>query len=213
MASIVVRTLIIYILITFSLRIMGKRQIGELDVGELVSTLLISEIAAIPIDDPDIPLLNAIIPMLIIISLEIIISTLKNKSERLKRAIEGEPVYIIYKGKILQEAMSENRISINELLSELRGQGIGDVGDVYYGIIEQNGTLSIIKTDDTPMAHSVIIDGTVIRKNLGRLSLDDTWLQGELSKGGYSYSDVYLMTVTDSGEVNIILKEGKSDES
>ncbi len=213
MASIVVRTLIIYILITFSLRIMGKRQIGELDVGELVSTLLISEIAALPIDDPDIPLLNAIIPTLIIISLEIIVSTIKNKSERLKRTIEGEPVYVIYKGRILQEALSDNRISINELLAELRAQGIGDVSDVYYGIIEQNGTLSVIKTTDNPIAHSVIIDGTVIIKNLKRLGLDEEWLKEKLSGVGCEKKDVYLMTVTDSSEINIILKEGKTSEN
>ena len=110
MASIAVRTLLIYILLTFSLRIMGKRQLGELDVGELVSTLLISEIAAIPVDDPDIPLLNAIIPTLLILSLEIIISTVKNKSETLKTTIEGVPCYIIYKGKLLQNVLKENRI-------------------------------------------------------------------------------------------------------
>ena len=98
MTSIVVRTIIVYIILSFSLRIMGKRQIGELDVGELVSTLLISEIASIPIDDPDIPLMNAIIPILFILAIEIIISTLKNKSEKLKKIVEGTPEYIIYKG-------------------------------------------------------------------------------------------------------------------
>ena len=97
MASIIIRTAIVYALLTFSLRITGKRQLGELDVGELVCTLLISELMAIPIDDPDIPLLNALIPTLLVIALEIIISGIKNKSEKLKRAIEGSPTYIIYK--------------------------------------------------------------------------------------------------------------------
>ena len=96
MASIVVRTVIVYVLLSFSLRIMGKRQLGELDVSELVSTLLISEIASISIDDPDIPLLNAIIPILLIVSIEVILSTIKNKSEKLKTVIEGRPEYIIY---------------------------------------------------------------------------------------------------------------------
>lgn len=209
MATIVARTLIIYLLITVSLRVMGKRQIGELDVGELVSTLLISEIAAIPIDDPDIPLLNAIIPTLIIISLEIIISTIKNKSEKMKRTIEGEPVYVIYRGKIIQKALSDNRISVNELLAELRGQGVGDVSDVYYGIIEQNGGLSIIKTDDSPLAHSVIIDGTLIEKNIRRLGLCSDWVKKRLSESGCSLGEVYLMTVTDEKKVNIIIKEEK----
>ena len=159
MASIVIRTIIIYALLTIALRTMGKRQIGELDVGELVSTLLISELAAIPIDDPDIPLLNAIIPIFLIISIEIILSSVKNKSETLKNIIEGSPTYIIYKGRILQKELFENRISVNELLRELRSQGIGNVNDVEYGIIEQDGGLSIIKKNEGPLFHSIIIDG------------------------------------------------------
>ena len=96
MASIFIRTLIIYLFLSISLKIMGKRQIGELEVGELVSTLVISEVAALPIADPDIPLMNAIIPVLFIVCLEIIISSLKNKSEKLKKYIEGEPIFLIY---------------------------------------------------------------------------------------------------------------------
>ena len=135
MLSIVIRTVILYILLSFSLRITGKRQLGELDVSELVSTLLISEIASIPIDDPDIPMLNAIIPILLIASIEIIISAIKNRSERLKAIVEGTPDYIIYKGRILQQRLYDNRISINELLSELRTQGIGNFSEVEYAIL------------------------------------------------------------------------------
>ena len=157
MASILVRTVIVYILLSFSLRVMGKRQLGELDVMELVSTLLISELASIPIDDPDIPLLNAIIPILLILSAEVIISTLKNKSEKLKEAIEGKPVYIIYKGKLLQDALRENRISVNELLSEIRTQGIADISEINYAILEQNGKITVVSLlrqgDYRPSAH------------------------------------------------------------
>ena len=209
MVSIVIRTLIIYILLTFSLRIMGKRQIGELDVGELVSTLLISELAAIPIDDPDIPLLNAIIPSLFIIALEIIISTVKNKSERLKRAVEGIPSYIIYKGRLLQNSLNDNRISVNELLSEMRSQGIGDIREVHYGIIEQNGTLSLLKKGDTPLAHAIVIDGSVIEENLKKQGYNEEWLNKHLKDKKRSIEDVFLMTVTDEGDINIILKDGK----
>ena len=145
MVAIVIRCLIMYILLTFSMRIMGKRQIGELDVGDLVSTLLISELAAIPIDDPDIPLLNAVIPILLLISLEIIISTIKNRSRLIKKAVEGRPVYIIYKGRILEDELIKNRISINELLGEMRGQNIFDISEIKYGIIEQNGIISFFK--------------------------------------------------------------------
>lgn len=207
MASILIRTLIIYVLLSFSLRVMGKRQLGELDVGELVSTLLISEIASIPIDDPDIPLLNAIIPILFILTMEIILSTIKNKSEKLKLTLEGKPTYIIYKGRLLQTALKENRISINELLSELRSQSIGDIKDVYYAAVEQNGVLSVIKTDQSGMAHAIIIDGTLMEDVLRAQGYDERWVKKRLKEQKTEIDKVFLMTVTDEGEINIIERE------
>lgn len=207
MTSIVVRTVIIYILLSFSLRIMGKRQLGELDVGELVSTLLISEIASIPIDDPDIPLLNAIIPILFILSVEIILSTIKNKSEKAKELIEGKPEYIIYKGRLLQKALKDNRISLNELLSEMRTQGIGDIEEIYYAAIEQNGSLSILKKGETSMAHAIIIDGNLIKNNLKAHGYDERWLAKRLKEAKVRQNEVYLMSVNDEGQVSFIIKE------
>jgi uncharacterized membrane protein YcaP (DUF421 family) len=186
---------------------MGKRQIGELDVGDLVSTLLISELAAIPIDDPDIPLLNAIIPSLIIVAAEILISSLKNKSEKIKEIVEGTPTYIIYKGRILQSVLDENRISINEVLAEMRTQGIGDISEIYYGIVEQNGTLSLLKRGGEMLAHTVIVDGTVMKDGLKRLGRGDEWLLKKLRERGVIPSEVFLMTVTDAGEINLVKKE------
>ncbi len=207
MTSILIRTVIIYILLTVSLRIMGKRQLGELDVSELVSTLLISEIAAIPIDDPDIPLLNAIISILFIISVEIILSTVKNKSEKLKKIIEGKPEYIIYKGRLLQKSLRSNRISINELLSGMRSQGIGDIKNVYYAIVEQNGTLSFLTRQDENLAHPVIIDGNRIKGKVKELGYGENWLDSQLKDRKLTEKDIFLMTVSDKGEINIIVKE------
>ena len=209
MTSIVVRTVIIYLLLSISLRIMGKRQLGELDVGELVSTLLISEIASIPIDDPDIPLLNAVIPILYILAVEIILSTIKNKSERMKGLIEGRPEYIIYKGRLLQKSLNDNRISINELLSEMRSQGVGDIEEVYYAAIEQNGSLSILKKDESVMAHALIIDAMIIEDNLKHHGYDSVWLSRRLEEAGVRQDKVFLMTVNDAGRINIITKEDK----
>ena len=209
MTSILVRTLIIYLLLSFSLRIMGKRQLGELDVSELVSTLLISEIASIPIDDPDIPLLNAIIPILFILSTEIILSTIKNKSERLKKTIEGKPEYIIYKGRLLQKVLDDNRISINELLSGLRSQGIGDIKKVYYATVEQNGVLSVLKVGESDLAHPIIIDGRVIEDTIKTLGYDRRWLDKQLAEQKAKQDDIFLMTVKDDGEINLIEKEKK----
>lgn len=209
MTSIVVRTIIVYILLSFTLRIMGKRQLGELDVGELVSTLLVSEIASIPIDDPDIPLMNAIIPILFILAVEIILSTVKNKSEKLKRAIEGKPDYIIYKGRLLQNVLTENRISINELLSEIRSQGIGDIDEVYYACIEQNGSLSVIKKGESEMAHVLIVDGNLMEDAIKAQGYNEEWMNKQLAKEKLRKDEVFLFTVTDKGETNIIKKEKK----
>ena len=209
MVSIVVRTVIIYALLLFALRIMGKRQLGELDAGELVSALLISEFATIPIDDPDIPLVNAILPILLILSLEILLSTIKNKSEKLKHTIEGRPTYIIYKGRLLQNALVENRISINEILSEIRSQGIGDMEEVGYAILEQNGTLSVLKKSDGEIAHSIVIDGEIIKDTLLPLGYNEKWLERKLEDAKLSLREVFLMTVTESGETKIIRKDGK----
>ena len=186
------------------MRITGKRQIGELDVGDLVSTLLISELAAIPIDDPDVPLLNAAIPILVIVSLEIIISTIKNKWRPLKKAVEGRPVYIIYKGRILMEELVDNRISISELLSEMRGQGIFDISEVEYGIIEQNGALSLFKKDDTAFAHTLICDGEIMNDTVRRIDAEDK-VKNALKKG--RLEDVILLTVDDEGKTNIIRRK------
>jgi len=187
------------------LKIMGKRQIGELEVNELVSTLLISEVAAIPIGDSDIPLLNAFIPIVFITSLEVALSAIKNRSSLLKRVVEGESVYVIYKGELLQDVLMKNRISINEILTEMRIQGIGDISEVYYGILEQNGKLSLLtvdKKDDA--AHTLVIDGHVDEKRLSEMGYDGKWLSDEVKKRGLSLSDIFLLTVKDDGSINII---------
>lgn len=207
MTSIVARTLIIYIFLSFMLRIMGKRQLGELEVSELVSTLLVSEIASLPIDNPDIPLLNAIIPIALIVSIEVILSTIKNKSERLKKTIEGEPEYIIYKGRLLQNALRDNRMSVNELLSQLRAQGVGSIDEVYYAAVEKSGSLSVLKRGESDLAHTIIIDGSIIEENLNSLGYNEIWLEKRLKERSAKRGDIFLMTVTDDGQIGIIMKD------
>ena len=212
MASILIRTIIIYILLTVSLRIMGKRQIGELDVGDLVSTLLVSELAAIPIDDPDIPLMNAVIPILLVICLEIVLSTIKNKSAFLKRTFDGEPVYIIYNGRLLQSNLRDNRISLDELLSELRSQGVFDICEVEYAIIEQNGTLSVKKYDGESIAHTLLIDGEILTDSVYRLGLDRRWVEKRLAELEMTVSETFLMTVDGDGKTTVIKKEQENED-
>ncbi len=214
MASIFLRTFIIYFLIAIALRVMGKRQIGELEVSELVSTLLISEIASLPIADPDIPLLNAIIPLFFILSLEIIISTLKNKSEKLKKLVEGEPVFLVYKGRICRKALSDNRLSINELLCEARLQGVGDIADVNYAILEQNGQISILKKGkDESIARPVIIDGEVKEEALIERGIKKKKLLSEIRGKGVSLDEIMLLTRDDEGKYNYYMRENEKNGS
>ena len=208
MTSIFIRTIIIYVILNIMLKIMGKRQIGELEVNELVSTLLISEIGALPISDTDIPLLPSVIPILFIASAEVIISVIKNKSPIIKRAVEGEPTYIIYKGRLRQHTLAENRISINELLTEMRTQGIGNLEDIRYAILEQNGKLSFLLESDSPnISKTLVIDTKPDLKNLKESGLNMEWLNKKLAEHKVKLSDVFLMTVNEAGEVSIIKKE------
>ena len=205
MASILIRTVLIYVLLSVFMKIMGKRAIGELDVFELITSLMLSELAAIPISDPDIPLFNAIIPILVIVSLEILISIFKNKSENLKRIIEGSPAFVIYKGRLIQRTLTDNRISVNELLSEMRCQGIGAMSEVEYGIIEQNGSISFIKRGEGEFAHPLVIDGEYIKsKKKSEKEISDI-----VAERGLSLDDIFLMTVDDGNKIDIIVKEEK----
>lgn len=205
MASILIRTVLIYVLLSVFMKIMGKRAIGELDVFELITSLMLSELAAIPISDPDIPLFNAIIPIMVIVSLEILISIFKNKSENLKRIIEGSPAFVIYKGRLIQRTLTDNRISVNELLSEMRCQGIGAMSEVEYGIIEQNGSISFIKRGEGEFAHPLVIDGEYIKsKKKSEKEISDI-----VAERGLSLDDIFLMTVDDGNKIDIIVKEEK----
>ena len=207
MTSVLIRTVIIYLFLSFSIKIMGKRQIGELETGELISTLLISEVASLPIDNPDIPLSSAIFPILLIISIEIIISFIKNKSSALKRIVDGEPSFVIYKGRLRQDVLRKNRLSINEMLSELRVLGVGDISEVEYALLEQNGKLSVLRRAEDNYAHAIVIDKEVNERALKSLGYDRRWLDARLTERHVKLKEIFLMTVDDSGSIYIIKEE------
>ncbi len=206
MAAIFVRTLIIYILVGIFLRLMGKRQIGELEISELISTILISEIAALPIADPNIPLLNGIVPPLFILIIEVLLSTFKNKSEKLKKVVDGEPVYLIYKGKLFEKALSENRLSLNELLSSARSAGIGDFSEIYHAILEQNGQISVFKREDA-FSLPLVIDGEISDLNLKMTEYSKADFERILQKRGIQLSEIFLLTLDENGKINTVKKE------
>ena len=206
MVSIFIRTILVYILLNVVLNIMGKRQIGELEVGELVCTLLISEIASIPISDPDIPLSWAVVPIIFICAIEVALSAIKNRCTKIKRAVEGNSLYIIYKGRLRQKVLLENRISINELLTEMRIQGFGGTDDVEYAILEQNGKISLFDKS-TSLSHFLVLDGEVNKNAMRELGFDEGWLDRLLKEEALSLGEVFLLSVDDEGKRNIIKKE------
>ncbi|MBS7388752.1 MAG: DUF421 domain-containing protein, partial [Oscillospiraceae bacterium] len=143
------RTVILYIVIIASMRILGKRQIGELQPAELVITILLSEILAIPMQDTSLPLMNTIIPVLLLVGFEIIISILNLKSVKFRSAMQGNPLIVIREGVIDQKQLKELRFTTDDLLEELRKKDIFDVSQVWYAIVETDGTLSVmLKADE-----------------------------------------------------------------
>lgn len=210
---------------------MGKRQIGELEVSDMITTLLLSELIAIPISDTDLPLMNGILPILFIFICELFVSTFKNRSLKLKSVLEGRPRYIIYKGRLLQKALRDNRLSLNEFLGALRTGGVFSIATVEYAILEANGTLSILqKEEDAPltlgtylkgegnrkasltrtsMAHTLIIDGEVMKDTLTLLGLDIHWLGARLKERHLKLCEIFLFTLDENQECYVIKKEDK----
>lgn len=219
MTNILLRTAIVYLFLLTIMRLMGKRQLGELEVSELVSTLLLSDIAALPITDQDIPLIYAIIPITLITTFEISLSVLLTRFPVLKNLISTRPSALIRKGKIDQKEMNKNRISIDELLSELRQNDVCDISEVEYAILEQNGKITVvkkrinsqptlkdfgIKATESGIPHIIIADGHIDKHGLTQTKKDRAWLMNYLKSKKLSPSDIYIMTLDDTDKANII---------
>ena len=222
MVVILFRTIIIYTSLLIAMRIMGKRQIGQLDVSDLITTLLISEIAALPIENPDIPLFYSIIPLITLLTFEVISSTIVSRSQFMKNIFTPRPSFLIKDGKIDQKSLQKNRISIDELISKLRQQSIYDIQEVKYAIIEQDGQISEvpkieyrqpnlkdlkIESEESGIIHVIIANGKINKHGLSVINKKEKWLSAEISKRGLFISEIFLMTVNDLGEIQITKKE------
>ena len=224
MLTALIRTIILYFLIMAGLRLMGKRQIGELEPSELVLALLISDLAAVPMQDFGIPLINGVLPILTLLSLSMIISVLNLKSIRFRDLICGSPTVIIQEGHVLQNEMRRTRFTVDELIEELRQQGVVDLATVQYAILETNGKLSVLlypeyqpltpksaqnhKVDDTGLPTVLISDGRLLERNLHRLHLDHTWLQRRLEENNSpSIQSLFLLTVDKQHQLYFLKKE------
>lgn len=148
MLTIIIRTVLIYIVVTAAIRIMGKRQVSDMQTSELVITFIISQTAALPLEDAERPLLNSLIPIMMIIAIELIISLVMMKSRRARSLICGHPIVVIKDGKIIESQLRRLRISYEDLYSLLRAKNMSDEKGVQYGIIEPNGTLSVLTAQD-----------------------------------------------------------------
>lgn len=227
MVTVFIRTIILYLILIVGLRLTGKRQIGELEPIELVLTLLLSDLASVPMQDFGIPLLNGVVPILTLLSLSTLFSYFSLRSVRFRALVCGEPAIIIRDGKLLQDVMRHNRLTLDELLEELRGQGISDMDDVKYAILETSGQLSVLlRADRQPITASqlrqqvrddvflptvIINDGRLLRDKLKQLGLDEAWLQKQLQKQHLADThDVFLFSVDEQGNTVCLPKEGKA---
>ncbi|PEJ51783.1 MULTISPECIES: DUF421 domain-containing protein [unclassified Bacillus (in: firmicutes)] len=190
LGSMTIRTILIYLIIAFFFRIMGKREIGELSLLDLVVYILLTEIAAIGIENHNDPIIKVIYPMFLIVAIQIIFSLISLKSVLFRKILDGNPVLIISKGKVLEKEMKKQRYTFDDLLLQLREKDIGDVRDVDYAILEPTGKLSIFKKElngdgyDSTLTFPLILDGIVQDDNLKLYHKNKLWLLQELKKHG-----------------------------
>ena len=197
MLIVIARTFILYTTVILVIRIMGKRQVGELQPFELAITIMVSALAAIPMEDIGIPLLYSIIPILLLLGFQEILSMINLKSKKARSLICGEPSVVIKNGKLIESELKSLRINLNDLLEQLRIKGFHTIEDVEFAIMETTGELSVIpksqKRPVTPkdleisteyegLPRALIIDGQVQNQNLKKIGLDQTWLNKTLSE-------------------------------
>lgn len=207
MLKILLRTLLIYGFLILIMRFMGKRQLGELEITDLVTTLLISEIASLPLTEEDIPLHHALLPILIIAGLEVGMSALLLKRPIFKRLLIPRPTILMSHGVPDRKAMKKARLSCEELLSQLRLKGVNDPQNVEYAVMESNGQISVIQSESdgdsatlTGVMRLIISDGWVNRDNLRLIGRDTDWLEKYLKKRGLHARDVFML-LSDGGKV------------
>ena len=211
------RALILYILVVIVMRIMGKRQIGQLQPFEFVITIMIAELAAIPMQNTGVPLINGIIPILTLLIAQLTFSFVTLKSERLRGIICGKPSVLIHSGKIVEKELQRQNYNLNDLIEQLRSKSYPNVSDVEFAILETSGQISVIpKAQKRPIVPedmkvdtqyeglpiSLIIDGHILAENLHTIGLDEQWLINELLKYGINnYREILYANIDTVGKL------------
>lgn len=209
MFVLIIRTLILYGLVVLSMRIMGKRQIGELQPSELVVAIMISDLAAVPMQTIDIPLLTGIVPVLTLLVAEVTMSFISLKSKKARKYITGEPSIIIYKGHINEKELEKARFTLNDLMEELRLSGYPDVSEVDMAILETNGEISVIEKSEDGMSefpYILISDGEMNKAELKRSGKSEEWLKKRIK---CDFEEVFLASLNSDGKLTIQKKEKK----
>ena len=226
MAISIIRTMMIYAALLVSMRLMGKRQLGEMELSEFVVASLIADLASHPLQDVGIPMINGLVPIFTLFCCELLIAGLSLKSVRLRTLLFGKPSMLILRGQIRQKEMRANRFTVDELMQELRNQGIVDISQVEYAILETDGQLNVIPfpaekppsarqlgvtVDDGGFPAIVVNDGRVLENVLTGTGHARAWLQEEITRSGFdSPEGIYLMTVNRGGQTYIAGKEAKA---
>ncbi len=217
-----IRTLIVYFSLLVCLRLLGKRQLGEMELSEFIVASLIADLAANPLQDIGMPLLNGLIPIVTLFCCELLISTLSMRSIRLRAFLFGKPSLLIDHGRIRQKEMGDNRFTLDELLQELRSLGVRDIATIEYAFLETNGKLSVLQyASETPPSAAdlqvsvencgfpriLISDGRLIRENLKKSGYEENWLKEQIKPYGGRISEIFLLTVDDAARVYCVKKE------
>lgn len=209
------RTIILYILVLIVMRLMGKREIGQLQPFELAISIMIADLASIPMTDPGIPISNGIIPILGLLVMHLIISLINIKSIKARGVICGKPSILIYRGKINEKALRKERFTVNELQERLRGKDVMNLEDVEYAILETSGEVTVIqkpnKRNTIPedfginpeyegIPYDLIVDGKIMYQNLNIIEKDKNWLEEQVEKFGFKIKDTLIATINGKGQ-------------
>ncbi len=220
MVNSILRSFIIYVSIIAVVRFMGKRQIGELQPSELVITIILSEVASMPLEDIDTPLIPSILLVFLLACFEVISSDLSVKFPFFRKLLQGNPLLVIKKGKIIEKNIRAIRFSMDDLTESLRLKDVFDISSVDFAYIETNGSLSVkLKKDYRPPTKSdensvdgvipylIIDDGKIIVRDLDKCNMSKEKIENILKKKKLEISDILLMTADSNGEINIIRKQ------
>ena len=217
-----IRTLFLYLVLILSIRLMGKRQIGQMEASEFVVTMLVANLAAIPMQDGAIPLFSGAVPILTVLGVELVLSALSLRSMKIRKLLCGKPVILIENGNILQQNLRKTRVTLDELTGHLREKDVLDLRSVQYAILETNGNLSVFpypkerpasaKEAGIParkqyLPITIISDGQLLEDNLSIAKKDSRWVQKILKQQGAELKDTWLLTVDGADRVVFYRKE------